>query len=83
MKKSTVDQLPEVRIRVSFVECLEILWITEEKPPESTKTNIPTSFFGNLRKSSEIFGKNRKSSEKTGKCRKVLKTTFQHFKIIS
>ena len=28
MKSLTVDQLPEVRVRVSFVECLEILWKT-------------------------------------------------------
>ena len=28
IKKLMVDQLPEVRVRVSFVECLEILWIT-------------------------------------------------------
>ena len=28
IKKLMVDRLPEVRVRVSFVECLEILWIT-------------------------------------------------------
>ena len=28
MKKLTVDQLLEVRVPVSFVECLEILWKT-------------------------------------------------------
>ena len=28
MKKLTVNRLPEVRVPVSFVECLEILWKT-------------------------------------------------------
>ena len=52
----TVDQLPgEVRVYVSFVECLEILWKTWENAPESAKTNIPTSF-RHFSKSSEVFG---------------------------
>ena len=63
-----VDQLPEAKVHVSFVECLEILWKTKEKAPESAKTNIPTSFQNFL--------------AKIGKCLKVLKTTFQHFLII-
>ena len=44
MKNLTVDQLPEVKVHVFFVECLEIPWKTWEKAPESAKTNIPTSF---------------------------------------
>ena len=52
----TVDQLSgEVRVYVSFVECLEILWKTWENAPESAKTNIPTSF-RHFSKSSEVFG---------------------------
>ena len=57
----------------SFVECLEILWKTKEKAPESAKKNpnIPTSFrtVENFRKSPKVLRKNRK-------CRKVLKTTL-------
>ena len=62
MKKLTVDQLPEVRARVSFVQYLEILWITwEKKAPESAKKNFRqvSKIFENLRK----FGKTRKMSQ--------------------
>ena len=75
----------EVRVCVSFVECLEILLKTLEKAPESVKNKHPNKFpkflkiFGNLRKSSEISGSLWKSSGEIRKCRKALKTTFQHF----
>ena len=66
-----VGLLPEVGVYVSFVECLEILWKTWEKAPESAKTNIPTNFrnFENFLKSSEIFRSLRTSSEILGKIR--------------
>ena len=51
---------------VSFAKCLEILWKTWERAPESVKNKHSNKFskflifFENFRKSSEVFGNLRK-----------------------
>ena len=62
-----VDKLLEVKIHVSFVECLEILWKLRKKHQRMQKQTF--------QQVSKIFKIFRKSSEKIGECRKVLKTT--------
>ena len=81
-----VDQLPEVRVYVSFVECLEILWKTQEKALESAENKHSNKFpkflkiFRNLWKSSEISGSLQKKSANVTKCLKQPSSIFYFFK---
>ena len=66
-KNLTVDQLPEVRVYVCFVECLENFGkcTGECKKQHSNKFSKFLKIFGDLWKSLEIF---RKKLENVAKC---------------